>query len=298
MDIFEIISSLLTSLSILFAVYVFWWNKQTQEFNEFRKSLLYIRINYDKLLRGIEQCSLAEIGLSISNEIRAIYPDGCTKDDLIDILTTLQSNYSYNNYVVTATDMGLQKSIIIREINEITDTLREIPYRHEVTMPLISKILSNVIFYMNTAMSYITKDTGYTSTFLSREVRTNENFIQRLNNIHDVDLIYREIGEIIREYSYDTITDVTPILHSANKIVDILAAKLLKMSDTELFFLKMRDNRVFSNVSYNLTDDFPEEPIDIAYLYLEKIRNIFTIGEWHKIQECRELIIDKVTAMK
>ncbi|MDJ0716172.1 MAG: hypothetical protein QNJ54_18410 [Prochloraceae cyanobacterium] len=64
------------------------------------------------------------------------------------------------------------------------------------------------------------------------------------------------------------------------------------MTDEELFFLKIKDKKIFSReIPKNIDMD-----IDIAFFYMEKIKNLFKSNEWNAIKEAREEIVDVIRA--
>jgi hypothetical protein len=197
MDVVGIASlagSVFTALSVLFALFVYRRRQDQEAFTSFRTSLIDIQSNINVIGKVMTEASLSEIGFCIGEQLRAIYPNGCTKQDVIKLFT----DDDMQNYVVTAMHIGVRDAVSTTEAFDIIDDLQRLPFQHQSQLPLTSAILKECLSILSNSVFQVSS-VGMYSTALFHENNREilEEQISRLEDIDNIDLVFRDMGEFI-----------------------------------------------------------------------------------------------------
>lgn len=284
--IVSLIGSLFTALSVLFALYVYRRRQDTISFAGFRTSLIDIRNNTSLLIEVLSESSLSEIGVSIARQIKSIYPDECTKEDILNLL----SDESKRNYVVTAIHLGLRDSRAMRDARSLTDKLNRIPFEHESQLPLVTDIINGCLFHMKQAVQITTSSVFYIENIFDEETYKKE-ILPRLEKVQSIDLVLCEIAEIIYEISTSGVQSLgAKVFEEAENILNILVDTLSLKSDQELRHFRKIDQQLFRK------RQIPEEEYAIEQMFylLNQIRGEFTERNWDSIVASKTKISDAI----
>lgn len=285
----SIVGSFLTAFSVLFAVYVYVRKRDSDTFAALRTSLVEMRMAGDLYKQAMAEAAFSEIGISISNQLRAVYPSGCTREDVIGLLTQPEMR----NFTVTAIHLGLQESKSRKEARERSEKLIAIPKRYESTMPLISEVLGHCIIYVTQTLELIASNQFYVENTVERmgsDKDFSESMVNDLEKIENMDLLFRYLAELFFEISSAARTDAYIIASAATVIIDTFTMNVLKRSDAQLRRLRRRNQKIYRTSPVPVDT---ETSIDRAFFYLEEIKSEFSNHEWDIMLESK-MTIDRV----
>ena len=84
----DVIGSMFTAFSVLFALFIYIRNRDADASAALRTSLVEMKMALDLFMEATTEEAFSEIGVSISKQLRAVYPNGCTPKQIMDLLTT------------------------------------------------------------------------------------------------------------------------------------------------------------------------------------------------------------------
>ena len=283
----DIVGSLFTAFSVLFAIFVYIRNRDADASAALRTSLIEMKMALELFMQATSEEAFSEIGVSISKQLRAIYPNGCTPEQVIDLLTTEE-----NNYWITAVYLGVQQSKTLEIAGLRAEKLNEIPLQYETNAPLISEVLKGCLFYLAESLRIVASTRQYVGIH-----RDNMAYVEeRLNKIEDVDLLFREIAEMFYEYSASVAKEqnVYEVANAAKSIIEIFSRNILTRSDAELRRIRRHNLQIYR------TKPLPtdaETAIDRAFFYLEQIKSDFSTHDWNQMFEDK-MTIDRLAYPK
>jgi hypothetical protein len=288
---FNIIGSAVTAFSVFFAVWVYIRKRDSEDFAEFRSSLVELKNARDLYQKAVEESAFSEISYNVSDEIRKLFSPEESVEQVLSFLVDSENH----DYVVTAIHLGLRRSDARKEAMSASEYLKSIPSKHEATLPLVSAIVKNCLFYVTWSLEMVTSSQPYIQNVLNPMMEKSEqqSLIKgRLSQAPSTKILFRYLAEIFYGSPYNMAKEgYTPLAGAASIIIDTLTGKMLTKNDRQL--RKFQKN---SGILFRTTPVPSDVVVDIdrAFFYLELMRDEFDQHEWDRILKAK-LRIDEIS---
>lgn len=285
-DFAVIIGSFSSAASVLWAIRTFKLNNDKMAFAKFRLNLVDLRHLVKKLDKQLDADTFAEVALGIAEEIRQIFTDDITVEELISSLKDVDQK----NYVRQAIYQGITNAPSHKVTEDIIEQLDRITTEFAEQFPIVAAIVRQLNFYGKRAA----KGTSSPKTFrlfLNDDEKIDRVFAPELRKQSNARLAYREIAVLIADISGRMLDgDEQGNINDVSDLMEIIINTFSVLSDPQLKKQSVLQKELYKRAITKIDN---KTSIEDAYEYLDLINPVFTRAEWNKIVEAKTRIFER-----
>jgi hypothetical protein len=286
-DIAVIFSSFFTGASVIFAIYSYSKKNNQERFTNFRISLTDLRKALDELIDMLSFGGFTEIGFSVSNEIKKLFKENPSKDEIISYI----KNPKNESYISQAITLGLLNSEFLQYSEEVIRIFDRKPVEYRVQFPQLSNVINIINIFLQTSLRVPNSvDTISKMVFYIED--SDRRIIDTLEEIEDEISIFREIAIWVSSSIFNIHEEVTKnILEELSNIIYTVTDVFINSNDRQLIKISKTE---FKDIHKINLDEFENRPLDALVKMLYTYKSKIDLKSWDSLIESKTKITSKI----
>lgn len=273
-----LLSSLVTGMSVLVAIWIYRRTEDQRTFAAFRLSLVDLRQNIRELDGLLGEPFFVEMGLAISDELRQLFPTRPSKDELKQYVI----DERHQGFIGQAIHTGRLRSSTLKRCEKLIAEIERSPYVYREQLPVVSHLL----FLLST---YIlrTAQTASAPRLFDEIIGKPGQFVNLAKDKFDTDEVtdaeaFRYIGLMLAmaPSAYMEAKGQKVVTH-AEKLMIVVVERYTGMADKELRKHGRRQRRMRKKVE----EIDQATHLKDAFECFKLIRDLFDQDLWDSIVE-------------